>query len=140
MRWSSLEQLSKSGFESVPEKPGVYKINFRSNGKPKPIAKAGGIDRNGIVYIGRSENLRHRIKIFWKGLRDKRSKIKTGHSGANTYVLIGFGRKFSQKNLYVIWKTCAKEKTKEGEKALLHTYVKKYLDTPPLNLTVQRNW
>ena len=56
--------------------PGIYKIRMvDKDGKPIPINRIGGIDLEGIIYIGQSVRLRERIEDFIRG----------SHSGGRTY-------------------------------------------------------
>ncbi|MEM0348639.1 MAG: hypothetical protein QW318_06985 [Candidatus Caldarchaeum sp.] len=89
--WKNLEKLSEKvgprTFVGVPEKPGVYVVRWVENGKPRETPRFNGIDKNGIIYIGRSKNLKSRIRQFWRALKEEeKSGDEEGpHSGGNTY-------------------------------------------------------
>lgn len=127
-------ELGENDFEEVPKEAGVYMIRcVDSEGKPIKIPRAGGIDEEGILYIGKTINLRERTKSFWdvalKGTRKK-------HSGASTYYYFDFNRVFPKDQLEVRW--IITHQPERIEKLLLNSYMKKYLDTPPLNLNIRR--
>lgn len=95
-----------------------------------------------VFYIGETESkqgLRHRIRLFWKGVHEKGEtleELSVPHTGANTYVIYDFSRKFPIDCLEVRWAVV--DKPSEVERQLLEEYIKKYLDKPPLNLSVRR--
>lgn len=136
MNWKSLAKLSENRFQNIPAIPGVYFVRFSPGGRQTPLRRAGGLERSSLLYIGMTEkDLRSRLMTFWKALHDKGEPV-TPHTAGNTFVKFGFRRNFFPKGLYVSWHPT--RKAREEEKRLLHRYLRRYLDTPPLNLTVPR--
>ena len=51
-------------WQNIPESSGVYKIQCIQDKKPIKINRVLGIDNQGILYIGKSENLRERLSFL----------------------------------------------------------------------------
>ena len=141
-KWYPFKELERIDFRPIPTSKGVYQIRCAVNGRPIIIPRAGGCDENGILYIGKTESkqgLRHRIRLFWKGVHEKGEtleELSVPHTGANTYVIYSFSRKFPIDSLEVRWAVV--DNPSEVERRLLEEYARKYLDKPPLNLTIRR--
>jgi len=141
-KWYSFKELEKLGFKPIPVSKGVYQIRCAVKGRPIVISRAGGNDEDGILYIGKTESkqgLRHRIRLFWKGVHERGKtleELSVPHTGANTYVIYGFSRKFPIDCLEVRWAIV--DNPSEVERKLLREYAERYLDKPPLNLSIRR--
>lgn len=141
-KWYSFKELEKMNFKPVPISKGVYQIRCAINGKPIIIPRAGEDDKDGILYIGKTESkrgLKQRIRLFWKGIHEKGKTLEdlsVPHTGANTYVIYGFSRRFPIECLEVKWAIV--DSPLEVERKLLEEYVRRYLDKPPLNLSIRR--
>jgi len=98
-QWYSLYRLAEQKWEIIPESPGVYVIRWGVEGKSKAIPRAGGVDEEGIIYIGRSKNLRRRIKQFWTNVVGKYAP----HIVGITYREYKFHRVFKPNELEVSW-------------------------------------
>jgi len=134
--WHRLKNLAKNKFRDVPTDIGVYQIRCVSpSGEPIKIHRAAGIDDEGILYIGAAwkRNIRSRVRAFWGIIA--RGRVR-GHSGALTYVRYQFDRLYPKEMLEVRWAVV--ENPRDIERILLEEYMEKYLDTPPLNLSVGR--
>ena len=59
-------------------------MQWAREGNPQVICRLGGTDREGLFYIGRTNNLRRRIRLFWKGVNGEESTVP--RSDANTYI------------------------------------------------------
>jgi hypothetical protein len=137
-KWFRIEDLKKDGFRQVPNDAGIYLFRYAPNRRPMAIARAGRMDPHGILYVGRSGNLRTRVRTFWNGLSDQ--NLEVAHSAANTYVHFDLQKRFSKRWLYVTWNAMDRGREKQAEKKVLDEYFRTYFDTPPLNLTVPRLW
>ena len=141
-KWYSFKELEKSRFRPVPTNKGVYQIRCAINGKPIVIPRSGEVDKYGILYIGKTESrkgIKYRVRLFWKGVHEKGKtleELSVRHTGANTYVIYNFSRKFPVNYLEVRWAIV--DNPSEVERELLWEYAKKYLDKPPLNLSIRR--
>ena len=129
-RWAERLLLGTEKFDSIPPFSGVYEIRWAIKGTPQPIARVDGVDANGLLYIGKAENLRSRIKAFWRYIRSEKGK----HTAGYTYVFYDYERKFRPDQLEVRWMTVSEDEMDREETRLLDEYVNKYLDRPPLNL------
>ena len=129
--WASIEKLD---FTRITTTPGVYEIGASINGQPQQINRANGVDRNGILYIGKAGNLRKRIKDFWRHILIEGNR----HTAAETYLFYGFNTKIPRESLQVRWLALPKGMQGEFEKKLIDDYLEKYLDSPPLNIRIHR--
>jgi hypothetical protein len=109
---------------------GVYQIRWAIDGKPQIIHRVNGDDESGILYIGESDNLKKRISDLWRGI-----STGHGHTAGWTYDYYGFSKKFKLEHLEVQW---IDSEDAELEPELLGNYVEKYLDKPPLNISIPR--
>jgi len=136
LKWTNWFDLHRLRFEDVPKEPGVYEVRWAVNGVPQTINRVDGADDSGLLYIGGSINLRRRIKNFW----DRVMGGKAPHTAGHTYKAYNFERKFRPEQLQVRWALIPKEELQKAESHLLEEYVKKFLDKPPLNLSVKRKY
>lgn len=98
--------------------------------KPLKINRVLGIDNEGILYIGKSVNLRERLRMLKRSFNQKPKAY--GHT---------FGKKYNEnkklenafplKSLYVSYKTTTVPKTLETK--LLNKYFAKFGEVPPFN-------
>src|SRR5437870_4178758 len=49
--------------------PGVYVVRYLEKRRPKRLARLGGIDKQGILCIGKAGNLRERILNFFRDIQ-----------------------------------------------------------------------
>jgi len=114
----------------IPEKPGVYMVCAS-----KSIHRLNGVDENGILTIGESENLRSRLVDFVRCMRYG----TTGHMAGWRFHQIGMHEKFPSDSLWVSWREVENKEAaykKEGE--MLEFYLRRYWELPPLNYKF--NW
>ena len=113
---------------------GVYQIRWSIDGKPQPIHRADGVDERGLLYIGRSKDLKSRIWSFWRNI-----KTDVGlHTSAITFRDYNYGRRFEENQLEVRWVTLPNDQANSVEREKLRDYIEKYLDAPPLNISKRR--
>jgi len=129
--WASIEKLD---FTRITTTSGVYEIGASINGQPQPINRANGVDKNGLLYIGKTGNLRKRINDFWIHLLTEGNQ----HTAAETYLIYGFYTKFQRENLQVRWLALPNGMEEEYEKKLIDEYLESFLDSPPLNIRIHR--
>ena len=126
------------GVTDLPElsgKPGTYCIiSVNKSGKPKRVHRVGGIDKHGIVYYGRSGNLRSRLRTLHNMLfKGSASGHIAGHHYRASKVLKSV---FPRDTLYFRFKHCSsKEGATKAEFKLLGAYCKQFGEVPPLNTT-----
>jgi len=116
---------------NIPEKPGVYRIySLDQNNKPKPIQRVLSIDKSGILYIGRSNNIRDRLRMLWRVLTpDYKATAHTFGINYNTLKIIR--RAFPLNTLAIDYEI--NSSPKYYEKLLLERYRQKFGEVPPLN-------
>lgn len=122
----------KQFWKNIPESGGVYHIRSFKDNKVIKINRVLGIDNKGILYIGKSDNLRERLRMLWRVLNPKLEA--TAHT---------FGKKYNDnkklrfvfplKTLYVSFEVAEEPKNLESE--LLDKYFIKFGEVPPFNST-----
>jgi hypothetical protein len=131
LRWSQWITLRTLNFNDVPLDAGVYQMRWAVNGKPKSIDRADGVDKSGLLYIGKGTNLKRRLMALYRGIIEGR----LAHTAAYTYMWDDFERKFKPEQIEVRWAVTSKDEIDDYEFALLGDYIQAYLDTPPLNIS-----
>ena len=131
LQWSDWIALTDLDTGKVPSIAGVYQMRWASSGKPRPISRADGVDESGMLYIGKASNLKRRLKALRRGIIEERDF----HTAAYTYMWDNFRRKFKPDQLEVHWANVTKDETLDYEADLMGDYIKKFIDTPPLNIT-----
>ena len=58
-------------WKNIPERAGVYQILCFKDKKYIRVNRVLGIDNEGILYIGKSVNLRERLRILKRSLNQK---------------------------------------------------------------------
>lgn len=106
-------------WKQIPESGGIYFIYGYTNKLPIKISRVLSIDNKGVLYIGKSENLRERLRKLWRVINPKLKA--TAHT---------FGKKYNNNkklreafpltSLYVSYIITADPKTLESE--LLDNY------------------
>jgi len=81
MRWGEYRNFGKVDRRNITRNPGIYYIRCVDNyGKPVLIPRLGGMDNEGIIYIGETgRNLRNRLRSFWKTAHN--SKVNRHRAG-----------------------------------------------------------
>jgi len=113
--------------------PGTYCIiSVEKSRQPKRVHRVGAIDKHGIVYIGRSGNLRSRLRVLQNMLyRGAASGHIAGHHYRASKVLQSV---FPRHTLYFRFKHCnSKVEAIKTEFKLLGRYCKRFGEVPPLN-------
>jgi hypothetical protein len=138
--WYPSYLLNSKDYSDIPNKPGIYTISNR-----KIIGRVGGDDKKGIVYIGKSKNLRRRVKNFWDGYHS---------AGGYLYehpIIAGKIMKMKIINEKDVDKGIGKlkiryatvtnlEELELAERALMFAYIRRFGEAPPLNLNVPKRW
>ena len=139
--------LRISGFSSgkVPDTSGVYIIGAVTRaGRPIPLRRLNGTDAAGILCIGKSKDVRRRIREFVADIRTPGLDTAYHSAGWNfrAYFRDNPRRgiiRLAEENLEATWKTTARDRHADHlETKLLQAYVKKYQDKPPLNISIKR--
>jgi len=138
----SFKQLRKEGYRKIPQDPGVYIIIYKGKNPPKYLITGTGghykgldpnelvtslkrkwIKNTKIIYIGKGNNLRSRIKLY-------------SHFGNGEPVAHRGGRFIWQlegsENLIVAWKLCTSSRSLE--KDLIEKFVLVYGSLPFANI------
>jgi excinuclease UvrABC nuclease subunit len=126
-----ISKFNKDNWKLVPQTPGVYLIRLLSaSGNFQKINRVINTDDNGLLYIGKSENLRTRIKSLTKTINNLDST--NNHIFGVKYNRNSlFKKTFLPKQLSIIFTTETNCKNKEDE--LLKNYLHKFGELPPFN-------
>lgn len=128
------ERLLKEKSESA--KSGIYQLQWFENGLPRTLTRLCGNDKNGIIYIGMTENsLLKRVCNLQKALLTN-SKLSDTEPSTSGHTQMGFKyfrirRKVKIGDLFIRIITCEEPKREESKK--LDNYVKNFGELPPLN-------
>ena len=110
--------------KDIVESPGVYFLIY-PNLNPQ---RFGGKDKDGILYIGKSNNLKRRISNLRRGILNQKNEY---HSVSKNY------RKLFDKDSYtelrVRYIVSDEKNYSKLESEFLELYFKKYKDLPILN-------
>ena len=132
--WSEWLSFQVQNLEEIPSSSGVYQLSWALNGHTQQIHRVDGIDENGLLYIGKANNLKSRIGDFWRYITSEKGK----HTAGFTYIFYGYERKLKPDQLQVRWMPLPEDEIDEMETKLLDDYLNKYLDSPPLNISIKR--
>ena len=140
LQWSQWFALVNIDLHSIPSASGVYQIRWAIGKKPQPIERTNGTDDSGCLYIGKTVNLRRRISRLCRGIihGTQTHTVSYDHTAAYTYTFYGFEKKIKPDQLEVRWGELPRNVIGEWEQELLEDYGAKYLDKPPLNISVRR--
>lgn len=84
--------------------------------------------------IGKANNLKSRIRGFWRYITSEKGQ----HTAGFTYIFYMYKRKIKPEQLGVRWMLLPKDEIDYIETNLLDDYLNKYLDSPPLNISIKR--
>lgn len=131
MNWSKWEFFKN--LNKLPEISVIYQIRcVDSNLKPISIHRLGGIDKDGILDIGNSVNLRVRMTDFW-GAAGK-GKISYSHQAGVIFTKRNYRKIFLVESLQFRYlRQKDKFSAREAEKRELKKYIKRFFELPPLN-------
>lgn len=121
--------------DCIDEKPGIYKIIACDEySKRLNINRFLGSDIEGIIYIGKSNNLRKRLKKIRSGILNT-DKLNTGHIATRrikNYSNIQYF--FRNHQIFVEVEYCTNDdEAKTIEKKYLEDYTNIFGERPPLN-------
>ena len=138
LAWS--EWFDIENYASTDRAPGVYRIRLAFTGDRRPviIPRLLNQDRDGLLSIGQSGNLRDRIRSFYKVANNATGFLK--HSSGDRLFLVRICSHASSNSYFsdkIIQHSFVSQKDKESAKALeerlLKCYFKEYGELPPLN-------
>lgn len=123
--------LVENGFwNHIPECSGVYLIHSYNNQIPIRLNRVLDTDVEGVLYIGKSENIRERLRMLWRVLNPKLKA--TAHTFGTKYnANKKLMKAFPLNSLYVSYRITNAPKTLESE--LLENYFAKFGEVPPFN-------
>jgi excinuclease UvrABC nuclease subunit len=121
-------------WHNVPEEPGVYMVlNVTDSGKPSKLNRLLNIDENGILYIGKSSNLRDRLRMLWRTIQPDLKA--TAHTFGRRYKEISTLHTAYPISSLAITFSLVENPDKE-ESNLLRNYCEKFGEVPPFNSSI----
>lgn len=136
--WSGPVPLKSSDVRArIRDQCGVYRIRaFTPSGEPEQIPRCNGVDAEGILHIGESQNLQTRVLFFLQAAAGG----KAAHSAGCEFCESGFGRRFPINCLrWDFVSTGSKAEAVELELRLQRRYRRIFLDKPPLDGSIGKN-
>lgn len=128
-------KLLKEWKDESYNKGAIYWIQL----KDKSIDRFLGKDKEGILAIGKTKNLRDRIEEFYKA-KDNGNL----HSEGRTLFLIKeeFEHKFRNQSIYYFYKKVGERELERRESEEIKKYVETFGEVPPLNSAIPKkeNW
>ncbi|MEM6394443.1 MAG: hypothetical protein AAF797_16880 [Planctomycetota bacterium] len=129
--WTPWEKLSAIDVSTLNPGPGNYVI-----AAARPLARAHGIDRYGLLTIGESSGLQQRIRDF---IRCATREGQEGHIAGWRYNYFGFDSVFPFKSLLIRWQAAeSKAEANKIEAQTMRSYLDDHFELPPLNYKF--NW
>ncbi|PMO59807.1 hypothetical protein BCT06_14150 [Vibrio breoganii] len=116
--------------------PGVYILRSGTPTSPNPVHRAGGVDKDGVLYVGMSSLLRSaRVSELKKSLSP--TSPTTGHSAGMRYNQNdALKERFPYDELFIeLIPSVTREEAGSKEGILLKEYLDKFGEVPPLNRT-----
>jgi hypothetical protein len=129
-----------AGWDEAPRKAGVYVVYTG-----KTIHRAGGLDRKGILYIGKSLVLRNRLYNFWY-VQHPASGLLWTYPKLTQLILKETCKTKSQvEDLIVGLKVVVatpipKSLLDHAERSAMYAYFSHYGELPPLNFHFPMKW
>jgi hypothetical protein len=117
-------------WKTIPESAGVYHIYSYKDKKPLKINRVLRLDNEGVLYIGKSDNLRERLRILKKNII-KKPQVSTHTFGKKHNENKRLQKAFPLASLFVKYQIS--EDSKKLEKDLLDQYFQKFGEVPPFN-------
>jgi predicted GIY-YIG superfamily endonuclease len=128
------------GWTDIEEKPnynccGVFKVRaVNSEGFPVEVPRCLQKDKDGIIYIGHSENVRRRITFFLGAIEGKEYTSPEGRKLFTINRYTDFRKSRNHFKLQYSFKRLPnKKETKQEWERLLKLYFKRYGEVPPVN-------
>ncbi len=136
-----LERLDAE-WDSVPSSSGVYVIHRR-----RPVSRLGGVDRRGILYIGKAGNLRERLWQFWYAdhgagwylWRQPSMARVVLSTGSRTPTITDVENHLGKLSATVA-APIARPFLERAERAALCAYIARFGEAPPLNFSLPQRW
>jgi len=131
LRSTKMISLARNEFwTEIPETAGIYLIHACSNQVPVKLNRVTGVDEKGILYIGKSKNIRDRLRMLWRVLNPKLKA--TAHTFGTKYNSNKKLREsFPVSSLFISCRTTNEPKILESK--LLNNYFTKFGEVPPFN-------
>jgi len=133
IEWRKLQELAVKEFNDLQNIPGIYFVRWSKNGKPEPVPRLRGVDKQGLLYIGRAKKLKMRVKQLWNGINRKGR-----HTIGKTIIFSKIFELICLDEFEIAWKETESHEEAIGQEwTAIHEYSKKHKEPPPLNLSLR---
>ena len=138
--WKNLKDLASKDFPNVQRNSGIYFLRWVKNGNPVKINRIAETDNKGLLYIGKSNDLKNRFKRIWNGINsDKKSNYKNIPTLRKTIFFCKIHELIKIDEYEITWQQLStKIEAESQEAAALKLYTEKFKEPPPLNLKLCR--
>ncbi len=135
--WSDWKDLTTAAIDAVPASCGAYQVRaVNEKRRQRVIPRCFGEDPEGLLGIGESQNLRSRLNALLRCMSDRE---QAGHMAGWRYAFLEMGKIFPLELVQFRYRVVAsKDAAYELEGELLHAYVGRHFELPPLNYKF--NW
>ncbi len=138
--WKNLKGLASKDFSYVERNPGIYFLRWVKNGIPAKINRFTESDPEGLLYIGKSNDLKSRFKRIWNGINlEKKSEIINIPTLRKTIFFCKIHEIIKIEEYEITWQHLStKIEAESQEAAALKLYTEKFKEPPPMNLQLCR--
>lgn len=132
--WHKVKDIDDE-IKHIPESPGIYFVRWARESQPVQIPRMTGIDSKGILYVGKSKNIRGRIRRLFNAI----VKNKPLHTFYKTKIFCKISQLINLEEYEITWENLETEEEATGQEwAAIKIYCDKYHEPPPLNLSLSR--
>jgi hypothetical protein len=123
-------------WHALPSNQGVYTIiAFSDSKKPIALNRVGEIDKDGILYFGKTGNIQERLRMLWRTIQNDYKA--NAHPFGKRYKEFAILRKLFPITSLVV--TYAIDKNPEkAESKLIKDYVNIFGEVPPFNSAIPK--
>ena len=128
-------KLNDSQFHlNIPPDSGIYFIySISENGHPKAVQRVLKIDSSGILYIGKSKNIKDRLRMLFRVLHPELYKADAHTFGKNYNQSLGLQDSFPLESLAINYHLTQDYSNLETSE--LKKYFDEFGEVPPLNFS-----
>jgi len=133
-QWTDWRNLGDWHNEPAKDEQGLYQMRLvTAAGTVIPMARVGGVDQEGICFIGRtSRKGEKKEKTFAKQIK---AFLEGRHPGANLYFLVEDALRdhFKEHRLQFRVRVIDEEEIDKSETVLMRLYYERFCELPPGN-------
>ncbi len=140
VNWVNFDNIAFRNFLGVSKGPGIYFLRWKKYENPVVIARLGGSDELGLLYIGESKNLKRRLQRLWKAIKnvkDVEADLRRVDTLRNAILFCNLHNEIGSGEYEIAWEGLSTKLEAQIQQAVaLQLYTLKFKEPPPLNLKV----